>query len=88
MADGNIHHFPARLRVVEQAPSGRHEFPAPTARYLPAETPGAVYMGIVRFEPEQVDALISFFQRKQAWALHDELVAARDGLIPNPPEAA
>lgn len=85
-ADGsNLLTFPARLRVVEQAPVGRHGYPAPG--YLPAETPGAVYLGVVRFEPEQVEALIAFFQRHQAWDLHDALCAARDGLTPSP-EAA
>lgn len=88
MADGNLLTFPARLRVVEQSSAGRHEFPAPASHYLPAEKPGAVYLGTVRFEPEQVEALIAFFQRHQAWSLHDQLVAARDGLTPEPPEAA
>lgn len=81
----------AGLRVVEQAPAGRHDFSGPASRYMPAETLGAVYIGTVRFEAEQVEALLAMLQREANrtgdWTVHDALQAARDG-ITEPPEAA
>lgn len=79
------------LRVVEQSPVGRHFEPLPRPRFHPADE-GAVRLGVARLGPDVVAELVRLFER-EAWktgdfSLFDDLVAARDGLNPEPPNEA
>jgi hypothetical protein len=75
-----------------EVPSITTEDTAPPSRFMPAEDLGAVYLGTVRLDRYQVAALAALFSREAArsgdWSLYDALNAARDGLTPEPPEAA
>lgn len=41
---------------------------------------GDVYFGTLRLPPSMVEGFLSLFQSEQAWRLHDDLLAARDGI--------
>jgi hypothetical protein len=81
----------AALAHIARAPVIQHP-QANAFGFMPAEDLGAVYLGTVRLDRYQVAALAALFSREAArsgdWSLYDALNAARDGLTPEPPEAA
>lgn len=84
MADGNYPH----LRLIDRPSARIAAFPAPSFRH----SSGEVYLRTARLAPDAVEALLALFQREAGrtgdWTLHDQLQAARDGLEPEPPQAA